>query len=133
MTSHPVAVKREHLEGQNLPPMAVWPAEMMPRPMTSNRNKVWYAGKDLMAMVYESDDGSVAFTDLPYDEHVQILNGKAVLTSEDGRVDVFEKGDIFVAPKGWTGTWEMLDGYRELICFHTASIQEAAKVWWPES
>jgi uncharacterized cupin superfamily protein len=131
MTSHPVAVRRTHLDGENLPEIPLWPSEMMPRPVASNRNKVWYAGEDLICMVYEADDGVVAFADLPYDEQVQILNGRAVLTSADGRTDVFEQGDVFVAPKGWTGTWEMLDGYRELISFHTRSLREAAAVWWP--
>jgi EutQ-like cupin domain len=73
----------------------------------------------------------ISFTDLPYDEHVYVLNGQAVLTSDDGRTDVFTKGDAFVAPKGWTGTWEMRGGYRELICFETRSINDTAKKWWP--
>ena len=128
-TIHPVPAKRDHIEGKDLRPMPMWPAEMMPRPIATNRNAVWYAGEDLTTCVYESDDGSVAFTDLPYDEHVHILNGKAVLTSVDGRVDTYGPGDWFVAPKGWSGTWEMTGGYRELIVFHTASLLAAAKRW----
>jgi uncharacterized cupin superfamily protein len=126
---HPVAARRDQLEGRDLPPMPMWPAEMMPRPIASNRNAVWYAGEDLISCFYESDDGVVAFTDLPYDEHVHILNGRAVLTSVGGRVDTYGPGDWFVAPKGWSGTWEMTDGYRELIVFHTASLVKAAQEW----
>jgi len=128
-TIHPVAAKRDHIEGKDLPPMPMWPEEMMPRPIASNRNVVWYAGEDIITCVYEADDGTVAFTDLPYDEHVHILNGEAVLTSVDGRVDTYGTGDWFVAPKGWSGSWEMRGGYRELIVFHTASLLAAAKKW----
>ena len=127
--AHPVAPKSEVLAGKDLPPMPLWPAEMMPHPIESNRNVVWYAGEQITTMVYEADDGTVAFTDLPYDEHVHILNGTAVLTSTDGRVDTYGRGDWFVVPKGWCGTWEMTGGYRELIVFHTASLLAAAEAW----
>ena len=128
---HPVVLKRDHHEGREMRPAPPWPATMLPRPMRSHRTVVWYTGEELTCMVYDSDDGVISFTDLPYDEHVYVLNGQAVLTSDDGRTDVFTKGDAFVAPKGWTGTWEMRGGYRELICFETRSISDAAKKWWP--
>lgn len=130
--SHPIHLSPRHLQGEDIPPMDMWPAEMMPRPIDSNRNLVWYAGTDLICCVYESDDGSVSFTDLPYDEHVHLLQGQAVLTSADGERVVYNAGDVFIAPKGWTGVWEMSGGYRELICFHTKSLLAAAAVWWPK-
>ena len=129
---HPVTLRPEHLRGEQLPPFPLWPAAMLPRPMDSHRKLTWYAGKDLTCMVYESDDGTVDFTDLPYDEHVYLLHGQAILTSADGAVHVYDAGDAGDAPKGWTGTWEMRDGYRELICFETRAILTAAKEWWPE-
>lgn len=128
---HPVPLPRNYREGEDIPSMSPWPAEMLPHPMASHGTAVWYAGPDLSCMVYESEDGTVAFQDLPYDEHVVLLQGKAVLTSEDGTVNEYVAGDVFLAPRGWTGTWEMSGGYREMICFGTRAINAAAKHWWP--
>ena len=127
----PIRLDPKHLRGEDLPPMAMWPAEMLPRPIKSNRNLVWYSGKDLICCVYECDDGAVDFVDLPYDEHVYLLQGQATLISENGETSVYAAGDAFVAPKGWTGTWEMSGGYRELICFAAPSLLAAARKWWP--
>lgn len=128
---HPVRLKPEYKAGEGLEPMPPWPAHMQPRrPSRTHTFVQWYAGDKLTCMVYESDGGIVQFTNLPYDEQVVILAGKAVLTSADGRQDVFEQGDIFVAPLGWTGTWEMSEGYRELICFESQSIGDASKHWF---
>jgi hypothetical protein len=55
---------------------------------------------------------------------------RAILTSRDGtRLDLVA-GDEFVAPKGWTGTWELRDGYRALITFETQSLDCAMKAWF---
>lgn len=129
----PVRLKSHAELDAAMVPSPPWPAEMLPRPMKSHRVVVWYTGGDLTSMVYESDDGTVQFSDLPYDEQVTVLRGRALLTSADGQTDVFTAGDVFVAPKGWSGSWEMSGGYRELICFHTAAIDNASKMWWPEA
>jgi uncharacterized cupin superfamily protein len=60
---------------------------------------------------------------------ISVLKGRGVLTSQDGVRHVFEKGDVFVAPKGWTGTWKMSGNYRELITFETKSL-EWAMAWF---
>lgn len=130
---HPVRLGSGEQLAVAMVPSPPWPAEMLPRPMKSHRVVVWYTGEDLTAMVYESDDGTVEFTNLPYDEQVTVLSGQARLTSADGQTGLFVAGDTFVAPKGWSGTWDMSGGYRELITFHTASIDNASKMWWPEA
>lgn len=122
----------EELKAQMVP-SPPWPAAMLPRPMKSHRVVVWYVGQDVTSMVYESDDGTVQFDDLPYDEQVTVLQGRALLTSADGQTHEFNVGDVFMAPKGWSGSWEMSGGYRELICFHTEAINNAGKMWWPEA
>lgn len=126
----PVRLDRKYLEGKDIPELAPWPASMQLRPLKTHRTIEWYTGEKLSCMVYDADDGLLKFTDLPYDEHVVLLSGTATLTSLDGTVEVFNKGDVFIAPKGWSGTWELADNYRELICFETQSLAAAMKAWF---
>lgn len=126
----PVRLDRKYMEGKGIPDLSPWPAAMQLRPVETHRVVEWYTGEKLSCMVYDADDGLLKFTDLPYDEHVVILSGTATLTSLDGSKEVFNKGDVFVAPMGWTGTWELAGGYRELICFETQSLVNAMKNWF---
>jgi uncharacterized cupin superfamily protein len=126
----PVRLNPEHLQGKGLESLVPWPAAMQLRPVATHRIVTWYSGEKLSCMVYDADDGLLQFTDLPYDEFVQILNGTATLTSADGTRHVFKTGDYFVAPKGWTGTWELKGGYRELITFETKSLEYAMATWF---
>ncbi len=126
----PVRLDRKYMEGEDIPDLAPWPASMQVRPVKTHRVVEWFTGEKLSCMVYDADDGLLKFIDLPYDEHVVILNGTATLTSLDGTKEVFNKGDAFVAPKGWSGTWQLADGYRELICFETQSLAYAMEKWF---
>lgn len=129
----PVRLSREYMEGKDLEALTSWPAAMQVRPIATHRVVTWYAGEKLTSQVYDADDGVLQFTDLPYDEFVRILNGTAILTSVDGARHVFKAGDCFIAPRGWTGTWELKDGYRELIVFETKSLEYAVKSWFKVS
>lgn len=128
-TQQPVRLNKAYAEGKELEPLNPWPKAMQLEPVATHRYKTWYAGEKLTAMVYDADDGVLQFTDLPYDEQVCVLNGTAILTSRDGERHVFTRGDVFIAPKGWTGTWELRGGYRELITFETKSLKYAMKKW----
>lgn len=128
----PVRMNPAYGKGKELEPLAPWPNAMLVKPINSHRYKTWYRGEKITVMVYDADDGKIQFTDLPYDEHVHLLHGTAILTSQDGTRHVFKAGDDFVAPKGWTGTWELKDGYRELITFETQSLDYAMKTWFGE-
>jgi uncharacterized cupin superfamily protein len=126
----PVSLDKAHAAGRDLEDLVSWPAPMMLRPVATHRIKQWYAGEKLSSMVYDADDGLLQFVDLPYDEQVTVLNGSAILTSADGQRHEFHVGDTFVAPKGWTGTWELKGGYRELITFETQSLNYAMEKWF---
>ncbi len=129
---HPVTLDKSFTKGEGLDDLVPWPAHMLLRPLVSHRLKQWYAGEKLSSMVYEADDGMLQFTDLPYDEQCTVLRGRAILTSQDGRRDVYEVGDTFIAPKGWTGTWEFQEGYRESITFETQSLNYAMEAWFAQ-
>ena len=125
----PVALDDATRRGSALEAMAPWPEAMQVRPIASHRLRTWFEGEKLTSMVYDADDGVLRFDDLPYDEQVCLLAGTAVLTTDGGSAQTFTAGDVFVVPKGWSGTWELRDGYRELITFECESIAYAMKRW----
>jgi uncharacterized cupin superfamily protein len=124
-TLQPVRLNHAVAEGRELAPMRAWPECMQLKRIPNHRYKMWYLGEKLMSLVYEADDGILQFARLPYDEQVTILEGMAILTSEDGHQHVYGKGDVFVVPQGWSGTWELKGGYRELATFETKSFRYA--------
>ena len=56
-----------------------------------------------------------------------VLNGKLILTDANGKVQEVVAGDSLMVPKGFTGTWQMLGNYRELIVVDRESYENAAK------
>lgn len=128
-----VPLRSDHREGRNLDPLPNWPRHMQLKPVEDHAIKVWFAGRYLTSMVYEAADGILQFPPLPYDEHVCVLHGRAILTTAHGRRHEFAAGDVFVVPSGWSGTWEFRDGYRELVTFEAASVDAAMRDWFPES
>lgn len=75
-----------------------------------------FEGEQLKAVVVESTPAKTDHRSRPleYDEFVLVLNGKLILTEENGTVHEFAPGDALVVPKGYTGTWQQLGRYREL-------------------
>jgi uncharacterized cupin superfamily protein len=47
-------------------------------------------------------------------EFCAILEGKCVLTDESGKAESFGKGDSFVIPSGFAGTWETVEPVKKL-------------------
>jgi len=75
-----------------------------------------FSGEELQVVVVESTPAKTDHRNRPleYDEFVLVLDGKLVLTEQDGTRHEFTPGDAFVVPKGYTGTWEQHGRYREL-------------------
>lgn len=128
----PTKINRDNLEGKGLELLDPWPDHMQLVRLKSHRYLTCFAGEKLSIAVYEAEDGVLKLTDFPYDEQCTVLSGRAILTSEGGEPQEFKQGDTFVVPKGWNGTWEMKDGYRELITFETQSYEYAMKTWFDE-
>ncbi len=55
--------------------------------------------------------GDVGTWNIAYkkDEYCEILEGRSVLTDVAGLSRTVVKGDRFVIPKGFTGTWRVLE------------------------
>ncbi|HEY5667216.1 MAG TPA: cupin domain-containing protein [Gammaproteobacteria bacterium] len=75
-----------------------------------------FTGEELRAVIFASTPAKTDHRNRPleYDEFVLVLNGKLILTEQDGRAQEFRPGDMVILPKGYTGTWEMQGNYREL-------------------
>jgi uncharacterized cupin superfamily protein len=75
-----------------------------------------FEGEELRAAIFGSTPATTDHRDRPleYDEFVLVLNGKLILTEQNGNAQEFTPGQTVVLPKGYTGTWEMQGEYREL-------------------
>lgn len=72
---------------------------------------VWDAGPATLVMDAPSS----------LDEFVLVLKGELVLTDTDGNSATYGTGDMFMLPKGFMGTWDMTEEYRELIVVDTSA------------
>jgi uncharacterized cupin superfamily protein len=52
------------------------------------------------------------------DEYCRILEGCSILTSEDGRAVTVRPGDEFVIPRGFVGTWEVVQPTLKRFVIH---------------
>ena len=57
--------------------------------------------------IWTSDIGKwkISYTE---DEYCEILNGKSIITDQDGNEKTVSTGDRFVIPAGFKGTWEVI-------------------------
>jgi uncharacterized cupin superfamily protein len=130
--AEPMLVKKSTLAGDGLEVLPVqWPKEMLKSGVKQHKDLAVYTGQ-LTASVYEPADGVLQFKDQPYDEIVHVLHGESTLTPTGGAPHRFKTGDIFVVPKGFTGTWEMRDNYREFIVIETNAYNAALAKWFPD-
>jgi len=79
---------------------------------------VSHTGK-IQVLVIEAGPGKVRIEGLPFDEFVHILEGRLILTLDDGQEFTFETGDSFTLPEGYVGYWDMPEKYRELVVINT--------------
>ena len=87
-----------------------------------------FRGKELIVRVYEDDPATFAITrPFPVDEFVLVLDGKLILTDANGKVQEFVAGESLMVPKGFSGTWQMVGNYRELIVVDRESYEKAAQ------
>ena len=126
MSATPIAFDKSKLAGEGLDEMPLWPPEILKKGVESHRSHGFFAG-EIVSMVYDADDGLLEFNDYPFDEFVHVLNGTSILTAAGGSPQEFKTGDTFVVPKGFNGTWEMRDNFRELIVMEANALAEGMK------
>lgn len=75
---------------------------------------------DNVVLVWEGGPATLVFdTPTTYDEFVVVLKGELILSDRDGNTATYKEGDMFMLPKGFVGTWDMTEEYRELIVIDT--------------
>lgn len=124
----PIAIVESYLEGRGL--VAADLSESDPNDSNvvseepiENSSHIFHMGK-IMVAVYEAAPGKVHIDDAKYDEFVQILEGRLILTPDGGDESYeYKTGDSFIVPKGYTGTWHMPEKYRELIVIDTSYLE----------
>jgi uncharacterized cupin superfamily protein len=124
----PIAVEQSFLDGIGLiaadldTPPEPEDDNVTPEEPIENSSHVFHMGK-IMVAVYEAAPGKVHIEEARYDEYIHILEGRLILSLEDGESFEFRKGDSLVVPKGFTGYWEMPEKYRELIVIDTDYLE----------
>ena len=123
----PLKLDAAKIAGVELPDQEQW---MIPEDIIEGthrpRGEVLHYGDQLIIEIYEDGPGIYNFPDpFAFDEYVDIQSGKLILTGADGVKHEYIAGDKLVVPKGWSGTWEMLGNYRELIVIDREAYEEA--------
>ena len=72
--------------------------------------------------VWESDPGTwrVQYTE---EEYCRILEGRSLLTASDGTVTAVGPGDEVVIPRGFIGTWQVIETTRKTYVIYEAGIE----------
>lgn len=96
-----------------------YPAEDVVTGTGENWMKILHRGEMVVAL-YESTPALIKIQQpFPYDEFVIVLQGEVTLTGIDGQKQTYKTGDNFLVPKGFLGTWDMPQHYREMIVVET--------------
>ena len=78
---------------------------------------------EIIVAIYEAKPALINIQNpFPYDEFVMVLEGQVTLTHINGQVQTYNKGDNFLVPKGFLGTWDMPELYREMIVIETKAF-----------
>ena len=71
------------------------------------------------AGVWSSEVGKwrISYTE---EEYCQILEGVSIITDSDGVAVTVSAGDSLVVPRGFTGTWEVVEATRKIYVLYEA-------------
>ena len=91
----------------------------------SNSETIIFEGENIVS-VWDSSPARLVFdTPSAYDEFVVVLKGELILTDNAGSAVTYKAGEMFMLKKGFLGTWDMTEDYRELIVVDTAAYNGA--------
>lgn len=71
--------------------------------------------------VWRSEPGKwrIAYTE---EEYCHMLEGRSIVTNADGEAVTVSAGDSFVIPRGFTGTWEVVETSRKRFVIYEAAV-----------
>ena len=73
--------------------------------------------------VTKIDKVTLSFHDWPIDEFVSVLEGSVEIIDQEKNVQIYESGDSFVIPKGFSGIWKQLSPVTMVTIFYSAESQ----------
>ena len=81
-------------------------------PATKLQNYYSDATGQFFSGIWEATPGKwqISYTE---EEFCAILEGKIILTNAEGIAESFGKGDAFIIPKGFAGTWETIEAVKK--------------------
>lgn len=88
-------------------------------PSTKLQNYYTDPSGQFFAGIWESTPGKWTVNYVE-EEFCAILAGKVVLTAEDGTAETFVKGDAFIIPRGFIGTWETIEAVKKWYVIYEA-------------
>lgn len=73
--------------------------------------------------IWRSEPGKwrIAYTE---EEYCCILQGRSIITSDSGRSFTLTAGDSFVVPRGFSGTWEVLETTTKRFVLYEAAAPQ---------
>lgn len=103
-----------------LEPCSVVPPEAVIDGSPQEQGAVVLESKDgkMVIGIWESTPYAEAFDDYPGDEFCQVLSGKVTLTDDAGNSKTFEAGDSYVLPKGFKGTFRVVETMRKYYALY---------------
>ena len=96
----PITIQTYFLEGQGLfasDPATVSDEGVSTEGTINSSSHLFFEGK-ISAYVFDVDPGKVRIDGLPYDEYIHILEGRLILTPDDGEEVEYKKGDSLILP-----------------------------------
>jgi len=93
------------------------------------RQETWNSYADasgrFFAGIWQSEPGKwrIRYTE---EEYCHLLDGVSVITDEQGRALRVHAGDRFVIPRGFEGTWEVVETTRKIYVIYDAGPQRDA-------
>ena len=81
-------------------------------------------GGDILSIVVDLEPAKFEVENVGYDEFIHVLDGTLILTDKEGHAQRFEAGEFLIMPKGFSGTWETLGNYRELVVIEAKTFEE---------
>ena len=112
----PVRIDAEKLAGLGLEEYEPFPKEIVLSGRSKHSYHTFFSGEEVVVEVYEAEPAKLKIDEpWPYDEFIYVLSGKLVLTDAQGTATEYSAGDSLVVPKGFSGTWQMIGNFRELV------------------
>lgn len=127
-SSVPIRLDSDLASGKGLEPLGPWPAGVRISGAEPALIKTWFEGQ-IAVQICQIPDGALRYPTTSFDEIVFVLNGSATVTPEGGGAHVFDKGQVFILPKGFRGTFAVSAGYREMTVMETGTMKALAQDW----